>query len=241
VWVALAGVLGCDPVDADDTSPVSRRAVAPVELQVDSARPETDERPLQTARVVTAAGSETLENILEVRTSPDGRTVAVLEASRVLRVLGEPTRGTMTEVEPGVRVCDGGRVVLARQTDPEEVPPTLELMVWDPHLDAAAVTNGGDRLDRVVSLSPDCTYAIVVVSERGMPVVLAVELPNSAGVLTRPIVLANRDLPRTPGRRPPGFVPVPELDAPVTWSDARTMHWTVLGEHVTLTISGGEP
>jgi hypothetical protein len=237
--VAAAGLawsLGCDPGDASHSDDQQRSAmVARVEIDVAPTHADRDERPRRTARLVAADGEELLGEVLEVLTSSDGRTIAVLDQNRVLRVHTQPARGVVAHVEPGVRVCDTGRIVFARRTDPNALPPELELelVVWDPEADAVPVFSGEERLDRVVALTPDCAFAIIVIRESGMPVVLAVDLRDRP---VRSTALANRDLPRTPGQRPPGFVPVPDLDTPVSWLDARTMQWAVFGESVTLTI-----
>jgi hypothetical protein len=239
-WVALVGLLGCDPAEPAHDAHARRATPMRVEVDVAPTRRESDERPARVARLVGPAGETSLGPVLEVATSPEGRTIAVLDEGHVLRIHGEPTRGVVAEVVPGVRICDEGRVVFARRLDPDGLPPELELelVVWDPYAEPVAVPQWGDGLDRVVTISPDCAFAIVVVRERGMPVVLAVDLrdPPDERVPVRTIALANRDLPRTPGRRPPGFVPVPQIEAPSTWVDARTVRWTVLDETVTLTI-----
>jgi hypothetical protein len=241
----LVGPLGCDPVDAEGHDVQARRStVMRVEVDVAPTRPETDERPARVARLVGPSTEESLGPVLEVATSPDGQTIAVLDEDHVLRVYGDSARGVVTEVVPGVRICDEGRIVLARRVDPDALPPELELelAVWDPDAEVVTLPPWGDQLDRVVAISPDCAFAIVVVRERGMPVVLAVDLrdPPDEHTPVRTIALANRDLLRTPGRRPPGFVPVPELEAPSTWFDGRTVQWTVQGESVTLTIPEDE-
>ena len=238
-WVVVClAVAGCDPGPGGDAI-VPRHAAAHVELETADLRPESDERPHRTARLMTPLGVEALGPVLEVAISPDAQTIAVLDDAHVLRIHDEPRRGTLDAVEPGVRVCDDGRVVLARVRDAEALPPARELVLWDPDSTAVPLRGWGDGLDRVLAVSPDCSHAVVVAAE-GLPVVIAVELPDVSKTATvRGMALANRHLPRTPGQRPPGFVPVPDLDAPVTWTDARTLHWTVLGEAVTLTIPGG--
>jgi hypothetical protein len=239
----LSWCLGCDPADPEGLEVGAREAPAMrVEVDVAPARPETDERPTRVARVVGPTGVVSLGPVLEVATSPDGRIIAVLDEAHELRVHEEPERGMVRDAVQGIRICDDGRIALARRLDPDALPPELELelVVWDPDREPVALPRWSDHLDRIVSISPDCAFAVVVVRERGMPVVLAVDLRDTAAPV-RPIALANRDLPRTPGRRPPGFVAVPGLDTPATWVDPRTIRWTVLGETVTLTIPESPP
>ncbi len=130
---------------------------------------------------------------------------------------------------------------------PSEVPPESDAgVLLEPERDIVLPVDG--ELVQVTSLpgaeelevrSPDGAWVAFVSGTTGWAAVWAVPMPTAANPKPTPVQLTNRgleDLPRTPGKAPPGFVPVPDSAKGLRWVDDRTVAWTNQGQEYTVEV-----
>lgn len=215
--VALV-IAGCD-----DATPSPSRARGSTPIAHDA--PVTFE-----AVAATPAGPVALGAARSLHVADDGSRVALLEPGPEghLRV-GPPTalERVADRVEPGLFGCDGERIAFTRRRGDD--PSIVDLWTYGPAL--ARVDLGARVVDRVVGLSPDCAWAIVVTRARGLPVIGAVSLASG-----RHVALANHGMSLKPGQAPAGFTPPPTLDAPPRWRSARSFEYRASGRDITLAL-----
>jgi len=130
---------------------------------------------------------------------------------------------------------------------PSEVPPESDAgVLLEPERDIVMPVDG--ELVQVTRMrgaeelevrSPDGAWVAFVNGSTGWAAVWAVPMPTAADPAPTPIQLTNRgleDLPRTPGKAPPGFVPVPDSAKGLRWVDDRTVAWTNQGREYSVEV-----